>query len=82
MIAIEDASYEQHFLFDCPLCNDIREQHLILFGSEKGSIRFFLERNADQMYLVAHYIHLYTCAFRPECPMSHIWLPTPDCGFQ
>ena len=21
----------------------------------------------------------FTCAFKPGCPMSRIWLPTPDC---
>ena len=43
---------------DVSLYNDIRERHTILFGSEQGSIRLLLERNADQMGLVAHYIHL------------------------
>ena len=23
----------------------------------------------------------FTCAFRPGCPMSHIWLPNPDSKF-
>ena len=23
----------------------------------------------------------FTCAFKPGSPMSHIWLPTPDCKF-
>ncbi|KAA6424585.1 MAG: hypothetical protein FRX49_05794 [Trebouxia sp. A1-2] len=55
MNAVED---EQHFLFHCPLYNNIREQHTTLFGSEQGSIRLFLERSADQMSLVAHYFHL------------------------
>ena len=55
MIAVEN---EQHFLFDCPLYPGIRQQHTILFGPDQGSIRLFLERNADQIPLVAHYIHL------------------------
>ena len=50
--------YEQHFLFDCPLYTGIRQQHTVMFGAEHGSIRVCLERNADQIPLVAHYIHL------------------------
>ena len=49
---------EQHFLFDCPFYSGIWQQHTALFGSDQGSIRLFLERNADQTPLVAHYIHL------------------------
>ena len=55
MNAVEN---EQHFLFDCPPYSGIRQQHTILFGPDQGSIRLFLERNADQIPLVAHYIHL------------------------
>ena len=55
MNAVEN---EQHFLFDCPLYTGIRQQHAILFGADHGSIRLFLERNADQIPLVSHYIHL------------------------
>ena len=55
MNAVEN---EQHFLFDCPLYTGIRQQHTILFGPDQGSIRLVLERNADQIPLVAHYIHL------------------------
>ena len=46
MQAVED---EQHFLFDCPLYTQIREQHEFLSGLDHGSIRLFLERNAAQM---------------------------------
>ena len=51
---------EQHVLFECPHHTgiNIRQQHTALFGSDQGSIRLFLERNADQMPLVTHYIHL------------------------
>ena len=37
----------------------IRQQHTAKFGPDQleGSIRLFLERNADQMPLVAHYIY-------------------------
>ena len=73
MDTVED---EQHFLFDCSLYRHIRDQHAFLFGTDQGSIRLFLERNADQMTSVAHYIHL---CFKPGCPTSHIWLPTPNC---
>ena len=55
MQAVED---EQHFLFDCPLYKTIREQYAFLFGQDQGSIRLFLERNADQMSSFAQYIHL------------------------
>ena len=55
MNAVEN---EQHFLFDCPLYLGIRQQHTVLFGSDQGSIRLFLEHNADQTPLVAHYPHL------------------------
>ena len=55
MNAVED---EQHCLSDCPLYNAIRERHTVLLGSVQGSIRLFLERNVNQMSLVAHYIHL------------------------
>ena len=55
-------SNEQHFLFDCPLYTGIRQQHAALCGPDQleGSIRLFLELNinADQVPLVAHYIHL------------------------
>ena len=49
---------EQHFLFYCRLYTGIRQQHNAVFFPDQGSIRLFLERNADQMPLVAHYIHL------------------------
>ena len=55
MNAVEN---EQHFLFYCPLYTGIRQQHNALFGPDQGSIRLFLERNANQMPLVAHYMHL------------------------
>ena len=57
MQAVED---EQHFLLDCPLHTQIRQQHDFLFGLDHGSIRLFLERmrNAAQMSCVAQYIHL------------------------
>ena len=54
MNAVEN---EQHFLFVCPLYTGIRQQHTALFGPDQGSI-CLLECNADQMPLVAHYIHL------------------------
>ena len=41
-----------------PLYTGIGQQHNALFGPDQGSICLFLERNADQMPLVAHYIHL------------------------
>ena len=41
--AVED---EQHFLFDCPLQKEIKEQHTVLFGPDQGSICLFLLRNA------------------------------------
>ena len=63
---------EQHFLFDCPLYSGIRQLHTVLFASDQGSIRLFLERNADQTPPTT-----FTCAFRPGCPMSYIWLPQP-----
>ena len=49
---------KQHFLFDCPLYTGIRQQHTVLFGADHGSIRLLIERNADQIPLLAHYIHL------------------------
>ena len=52
MNAVEN---EQHFLFHCALFTGIRQQHTALFGPDKDIIRLFLERNADQMPLVAHY---------------------------
>ena len=55
MNAVEN---EHYFLFDCPLYLGIQQQHTVLFGSDQGSIRLFLERNADQTPLVARYIHL------------------------
>ena len=55
MQAVED---EQHFLFDCPVYTGITEQYTFLFGHDQGSLRLFLERNADQMPCVARYIHL------------------------
>ena len=38
----------------------IREQYSFLFGHDQleGSIRLFLDRNADQMPRVARYFHL------------------------
>ena len=42
------------FLFYLPLHSGIRQQHTVLFGSDQGSMRLFLERNADQTPLVAH----------------------------
>ena len=66
MQAVED---EQHFLFDCPLYTQIREQHDFLLGLDHGSIRLLLKRNAAQMSGVAQYIHL---CFQVR---SH----TPDC---
>ena len=56
--AMNAVKNEKHFLFDCPLYTGIRQQHTILFGADHGSIRLFLERNADQIPLVSHYIHL------------------------
>ena len=53
MNAVEN---EQHFLFDRPFYTGIRQQHTVLFGPDQGSIRLFLERNADRIPLVAHYI--------------------------
>ena len=55
MNAVEN---QQHLLFDWPLYSGIWQQHTVLFGSDQGSIRLFLEHNADQTHLVAHYIHL------------------------
>ena len=68
---------EQHFVFDCALYTQIREQHDFIFGPDldHGSIRLFLSRNAAPMSVVPQYI---TCAFKPGCPVSYIWLPTPD----
>ena len=67
MTAVDD---EQHFLFDCPLNRGTREQHAVLFGSDQGSIRFFLEENADQMSLIAQYIHL--CFQARQSDESHL----------
>ena len=64
--AVED---EQHFLFDCPPYKGIREQHTVLFGSDQGSIRL-LERNANQMCLVAHHIQL--CFQARKSEESHL----------
>ena len=55
MNAVEN---EQHFLLYCPLYTGIRQQHKVLFGPDQRSVRLVLERNADQMPLVAHHIHL------------------------
>ena len=57
MNTVED---EQQFLFDCPLYTGIRQQHMytVLFGSDQGSIRLFVECNTDQIPLVALFIHL------------------------
>ena len=69
MQAAED---EQHLLFDCSLYTAIREQHSSLFGHDHGSIRLFLERNADQMPSVACYIHL--CFHASMSNESHLAL--------
>ena len=53
-------------------------KHDFLFGLDQASIRLVLERNADQMASVAHYIHL---CFPATCPMSHL-APAPDCVLQ
>ena len=58
------------FLFDCPFYTGIRQQHNVLFGPNQGSIRLFLERNADQMPLVALYIHL--CFLARMSDESHL----------
>ena len=55
MNAVEN---EQHFCFIALLIQASGQQHNALFGPHQGSIRLFLERNSDQMPLVAHYIHL------------------------
>ena len=55
MNAVED---EQHFLFVQPVYEGVRQQRTVCYDSDQGSIRHFLERNADQMSLAAHYIYL------------------------
>ena len=57
---------EQHFLFARPLyaLSGTMQQHTALFGPDQDNIHVFLERNADQMPLVAHYIHL--CCSRQD----------------
>ena len=49
---------EQLFLFERPLYRAVRGQQAVLFRSDQGSVRLVLERNADQMSLVAHHIHM------------------------
>ena len=48
----------------------IREQQAVLFGSDQGSIRLLLKRNADQMSLLVHYIHL--CFQARKSDESHL----------
>ena len=50
MNAVEN---EQHFLFDCPLYIGVGQKQTALFGADQGSIRLFLECNADQTPLSA-----------------------------
>ena len=49
---------KQHFLFDCPLYEQLGEKHDFLFGLDHGSIRLPFERNAAQLSSVAQDIHL------------------------
>ena len=53
-----------------------QHKHDFLFSLNHGSICPVLERNVDQMSSVAN---IFTCALKPGCSMSHIWLPTLDC---
>ena len=48
----------QHILFECPLYTGVRQQHTVLFGPDQGSVCLFVEHNADQAPLVAHYTPL------------------------
>lgn len=91
MLAQADLDEQPFFVQPSPppprlLYKGAREQHAVTFVLDPGSICLSLQHNADQMFLVANYIHLWspttvTCAFMPGCLTSHIWLPTPDCIF-
>ena len=61
-----------HLVAGCPeaVTLALHVQQAVLFGTDQGTIRLLLERNADQMSLVAHYIHL--CFEARKSDESHL----------